>query len=109
MDYNALQYNNIYIEQQAKIEQQKKRVCAMLSDLYKGDYKTIACNCMVDELESILQVNINAEDRMFLQSELNKLKNPPQDAPPPPKTAKELVFANAPKAAPVTTPVVTPK
>ena len=58
------------------VEQHKIRVCRMLQDLQAGDFKTIACNCIVDELTAILKLPLHAEDRMFFDKQLRLLNQP---------------------------------
>lgn len=61
---------------QERVEHYKIRACEMLSDWYAGEFKRIAGNRLVEELEYILELPLSIKDRMTLTEELNKLKSP---------------------------------
>lgn len=74
-------------------EELKIEMCKILQYLRSEDFKTLACNLVVDKLEYILTPNmpLSAEDRMYFSKQLAQLKSPQQAQKTNTRSAEDMV------------------
>jgi hypothetical protein len=87
-----MNYNNAHFQQ---LEEEKQRVCNMLIDMNNQDYKRVAINCTIDAIRTILNMPIQAQDRIFFQQQMQNLTQPQNSEQNNSfKSAEEIVSKN---------------